>query len=111
MRQDVYNRFMAFISVLEQANIRHTIAQNQDEVVLIFVELASELWKIELQADGGVGAERYFSDGDIYGEEIFHDLLAKYWSHENPKLSLASNDTLQRWLNNNKRFGYPNGAG
>jgi hypothetical protein len=45
---------------------------------MVIAAIPGERWEIEFLADGSVEVERFMSDGEIHGEELLSELLAKY---------------------------------
>lgn len=78
MSNNIFSKLMAFLDNLEQANISYTLARNRDEAIMITVVVPGEHWEVEFLTDGSVEVEKFTSDGEIYGEEAFDELLARH---------------------------------
>jgi hypothetical protein len=78
MKQNTFNRLIAFLNKLEEAKINYTLAHHRDEALMVGVTVPGERWEIEFLADGSVEVERFASDGEIYGAEALDELFALY---------------------------------
>ena len=84
MRSNIFEKLTAFLSELEQRGISYSLAHNRDEAIMVIAAAPGERWEIEFLDNGTVEVERFTSDGQIYGQEILKELLARY-SEEEPK--------------------------
>jgi hypothetical protein len=82
MSENVFGKLMAFLDTLEQRGINYTLARNRDDALMVNVAVPGERWEIEFLGEGAVEVERFISDGDIYGEEVLHELFARYMDDE-----------------------------
>ncbi len=82
MIKSVFDQLMAFLSDLEQAGIRYTLAHHRDEALMVIVAVPGERWEIEFLADGTIEVERFTSSGEIYGAEALSELFARYTEQE-----------------------------
>ncbi len=78
MSNNIFDRLITFLNNLEQANISYTLAHNRAEAIMAIVVVPGERWEIEFLTDGSVEIERFVSEGEIYGEEAFDELFARY---------------------------------
>jgi hypothetical protein len=78
MKEDVFAHLTSFLKNLEYGNINYTLQSNRANAIMVIAAIPGERWEIEFLADGSVEVERFMSDGEIYGEELLSELLAKY---------------------------------
>ena len=73
---------MIFLKRLDGAKIHHQLTCQRDHAIMVLVTLPGERWEIEFIDDGSVEVERFMSDGEIAGEEVFTELFAKHGDQE-----------------------------
>jgi hypothetical protein len=78
MSSNAYDTLMVFLSDLEKRGIGYTLAHNRDEAVMVIAAAPGERWEIEFLKDGSVEVERFISGGQICGEEVLSELIARY---------------------------------
>lgn len=78
MKEDVFAHLTSFLKNLEHGNISYTLQSNREHTIMVIAAIPGERWEIEFLADGSVEVERFISDGEIHGEELLSELLAKY---------------------------------
>ncbi|MEK6407619.1 MAG: hypothetical protein AABN34_11705 [Acidobacteriota bacterium] len=88
MSTNVFDKLIAFLIDLEQRGINYTVAHNRDEGIMVIAAAPGERWEIEFIDDGSVEVERFISDGQICGEEVLAELIARYAREESDDLEL-----------------------
>ncbi|MFM2063338.1 MAG: hypothetical protein RLZZ507_3008 [Cyanobacteriota bacterium] len=78
MKNNGFDKLIAFLNQLELDKISYTLAHNREETVMVNVAVPGERWEVEFFADGSVEVERFISSGEIQGEDFLHDLVAKH---------------------------------
>jgi hypothetical protein len=78
----VFDKLMVFLGQLEDRGISYSLDHNRDEAIMIIAAAPGERWEIEFFSDGSVEVERFISDGQISGEEVLPELLARYSEEE-----------------------------
>ncbi len=104
MKEDVFSKLMTFLDNLEQGKISYTLAHHRDETIMVMVTVPGERLEAEFFADGSVEVEKFVSNGEIFGEEIFGDLLARHSDGEtdnpgtarNLRLVVGQNKTMKK---------------
>ncbi|ACC82008.1 hypothetical protein [Nostoc punctiforme] len=91
MNNHGFGKLVTFVNQLEQEKISYTLAHNRDETIMVNVAVAGERWEVEFFEDGSVEVERFISNGEINGEEVFSELFAMYSEPENHSLKLTQN--------------------
>ncbi|MGK7874080.1 MAG: hypothetical protein AB4426_12430 [Xenococcaceae cyanobacterium] len=89
MRNDVFTKLMNFLDYLEKSKISYTLDRNRDEAIMVTVVVPGERLEVEFLTDGSVEAERFISNGEIYGEEVFEEIFNKYSDNEDDGSNLA----------------------
>ena len=83
MKNHGFGKLVTFLNQLEQETISYTLAHHRDETIMVNVAVAGERWEVEFFEDGSVEVERFISNGEINGEEVFSELFAMYSEPEN----------------------------
>ncbi|BBD66748.1 hypothetical protein NIES4072_59770 [Nostoc commune NIES-4072] len=83
MKNHGFGKLVTFLNQLEQERISYTLAHHRDETIMVNVAVAGERWEVEFFEDGSVEVERFVSNGEINGEEVFSELFAMYSEPEN----------------------------
>ena len=96
MKKNTLNQLLAFLADLEQGKISYTLAHQRDNAIMIAVVVPGQRWEIEFFDDGSIEAEKFISDGEIYGEGALNELLAKYSDRERAALSLPQTFVLNQ---------------
>jgi hypothetical protein len=78
MSSNAFDKLAAFLRELELKGISYTLAHNRDEAIMVLAPLPGERWEIEFLSDGSVEIERFISDGEISGEEVLGELMARF---------------------------------
>lgn len=78
MKSDIFNRLISFLGELEQRGIGYHLDHHRDEALMVLVAVPGERWEIEFLDDGSVEIEIFVSSGEIHGENILHELFARY---------------------------------
>jgi hypothetical protein len=77
-----FRKLTMFLKQLEQEHIHYTLASHRDGAIMVLVTVPGERWEIEFFEDGSIDVERFISNGEICGEEAFHELFTRYADHE-----------------------------
>ncbi len=72
------NQTMSFLNDLRAADINYHISQHRDDALMVEVAVPGERWEVEFLADGSVEAERFGSDGTIFGSDALGDLIVRH---------------------------------
>jgi hypothetical protein len=94
MKNNVFDKLMGFLSDLEQKGISYTLAHNRDEAMMVLIAVPGERWEVEFLSDGSVEVERFISSGEIYREEVFKELLARYSEQESDEVGSPQSTEL-----------------
>jgi hypothetical protein len=86
MRTNTFEALTALLTEFEQKGISYSLAHNRDEAIMVIAAAPGERWEIEFLDDGSVEIERFISDGQIYGQEVLSELLARYTEEETNSL-------------------------
>ncbi|MEH2172377.1 hypothetical protein [Nostoc sp.] len=89
-----FGKLVTFLNQLEQEKISYTLAHHRDETIMVNVAVAGERWEVEFFEDGSVEVERFVSNGEINGEEVFSELFTMYLEPESHSAKLAQNANL-----------------
>lgn len=82
MSEQPFGKLTTFLKQLDQANIHYTLASHREDTIMVLLTVPGERWEIEFLGDGSVEVERFISNGEICGEEAFHELFSKYADRE-----------------------------
>ncbi|MEH2383840.1 MAG: hypothetical protein V7K27_33955 [Nostoc sp.] len=96
MKNHGFGKLVTFLNQLEQEKISYTLAHHRDETIMVNVAVAGERWEVEFFEDGSVEVERFVSNGEISGEEVFSELFAMYSEPESHSAKLTQNAKLRR---------------
>jgi hypothetical protein len=55
---------------------------------MVIAAVPGERWEVEFLSDGVVEVERFISNGEICGEEIFRELFARYSEEKSNQVEL-----------------------
>lgn len=77
-----FRKLTMFLKELEQEHIHYTLASHRDGAIMVLVTVPGKRWEIEFFEDGSVEVERFISNGEICGEEAFHELFTRHVDHE-----------------------------
>ncbi len=78
MKQNNFDKLLAFLNNLEQAHIHYTLGHHREQAVMVTVAIPGQRWEIEFMQDGPVEVERFVSGGDIEDESALQDLFTIY---------------------------------
>jgi hypothetical protein len=82
MSEQPFGKLTMLLKRLDQAHIHYTLASHREDAIMVLVTVPGERWEIEFLGDGSVEVERFLSNGEICGEEAFHELFTKYADRE-----------------------------
>ena len=82
MNAPPFHKLTRFLKQLEQDKLHYTLASHRDDAIMVQVAVPGERWEIEFLGDGTIEVERFISNGEIGGEEVLPELLARYADHE-----------------------------
>ncbi|MEH2275651.1 MAG: hypothetical protein V7K40_12915 [Nostoc sp.] len=94
MKNHGFGKIVTFLNQLEQEKISYTLAHHRDETIMVNVAVPGERWEVEFFEDGSVEVERFFSSGEINGEEVFSELFAMYSEPDRNSIKLSQNAKL-----------------
>ncbi|MBE9161635.1 hypothetical protein [Tychonema sp. LEGE 06208] len=89
MKSNEFDRILLFLQRLGKQAIDYSLAHHRDEAVMVIVAVPGERWEIEFLSDGSVEVEKFFSNGEIAGEEALSELFDRYSEREETKGDLA----------------------
>jgi hypothetical protein len=78
MKEDRFERVLAFLRRLDQAQIYYSLSHYREDAISIEVVVPGERWEVDFLDDGTVDVERFVSNGEIYDESMLRELFAKY---------------------------------
>ena len=61
MKNNGFERLVAFLNKLEKRGISYTLAHHRDEAIMVIVAVPGERWEVEFLGDGAVEVERFTS--------------------------------------------------
>ncbi|MGB3262935.1 MAG: hypothetical protein WBA89_03170 [Microcoleus sp.] len=89
MKSNEFDRLLLFLQKLEKQAIDYSLAHHRDEAVMVIVAVPGERWEIEFLSDGSVEVEKFFSNGEIAGEEALSELFDRYSERDETNGDLA----------------------
>jgi hypothetical protein len=69
---------MAMLDKLEEARIIYSLSRIREDSIMIFVATPGGRWEVEVMEDGSIEIEVFKSDGTIFDEEKFKELLSYF---------------------------------
>ena len=78
MNDSPFVKLTGFLRQLDEGHIHYSLASHRDDALMVLITVPGERWEVEFFSDGLVEVERFVSDGQICGEEVLKDLLARY---------------------------------
>ncbi|HEV3257474.1 MAG TPA: hypothetical protein VG013_11375 [Gemmataceae bacterium] len=90
MKQDRFDRLLAFLQRLDKAKIHYTLHNYREDAVSVEVYVPGEHWEVDFLATGEIDVERYRSNGEIEDESMLEELFAKYSDTDTPTEEAAN---------------------
>lgn len=75
MKSRLFDKVVAFLQRLDEANIAYSLKHNRPEAITVTVDIPGERWEIDFLADGEVDVQRFVSNGDIRDEKVLEELF------------------------------------
>jgi hypothetical protein len=76
--EEPFGKLTTFLKKLDRARIHYSLACHREGAIMVLVTVPGERWEIEFLAEGSIEVERFLSSGEIWGEEVLAQLLAKH---------------------------------
>ena len=92
MKQDRFDRLLAFLRRLEAAGIPHEMASYREGAISVIVRVPGQYWEIDFLEEGVIDAERFVSTGKLEDEAVLEELFARFSDEE----AATSHDTPLR---------------
>lgn len=70
-------KLLTFLNALEDKKIYYALAKYRDSI-MVKADVPGQRWEIEFFADGHVEVEKFFSSGEILGEQELDALLNEF---------------------------------
>ena len=81
---DRFDKLLAFLQRLGDANISHQLADYREGAVSVIVRTPAEYWEVDFLDDGGVDIERFRTNGHMDDEAALDELFAQCSDEEAP---------------------------
>jgi hypothetical protein len=78
MRQDRFDKVLAFLRRLDEARIHYSLAHVRDDAISVHIAVPGERWEVDFLEDGEVDVERFVSSGTIDDASAWDELFAKF---------------------------------
>ncbi|MEI6232275.1 MAG: hypothetical protein WCT04_04445 [Planctomycetota bacterium] len=64
-----------FLQRLKDAKIFHSFDRYRDDAISVRIVVPGQRWEVDFLDDGSVDVERFISNGELHGDEVFAELF------------------------------------